>query len=342
MSLDRIIKQNIQSLIKESMGVPNEAIELSKEIVDAFIKDIWVMQSKALELESANEDDEEDDDSYGYYSYSDWEDEFEYNFIVGEYEISVFYDSRNGKKAETDGDGEISINFAQIKRLLDKCHERCERLKELIPNYGENEFHSMAENEVKEYLTPVVMHELTHNSDKIGGSHDYIWLKKYHRLNEGDLREMLYLFCDQELNARVSSAYAIMENLIHEILFDYKFQGGTEFYEFVEENVLSEKEFEISSMETYLNLVQRDLDFSDKGYMKRIKQEKGHPYSLAYDLFLNDSRLRNNKKLAKLFNENYRSGVRYVVNFYNNLLTNFKKRIIRACWYAYTKSLEQK
>lgn len=333
----RLTESQYITLIDESMGVPNGTQETAMCIVNTLIEQLDDITTEINELRSEDES-EEDDDSWGYFVNNSWEDEFSYDFYLDAdrgYCIELFYDSNSRKKADTDTDGGITINFAPIQDIIDNCNERF-NVNGINANVNE-----YINNEIVNYLYPVILHELTHDRDEGGSNNDHIWLGSYHKFNEEDLREILYLFSDNEINARVASAAALMDNSMGDLFVDSEFSNGSEFSEFVNEWVIKdgEKELHLRYMTTLVNSI--GLDFNnDKKYISRL--QKGEtPYSLAYGLFRNDSRLKRNRNLKRLFHQNYVAAREYVVNFYKKKLEQYKKKIIRACWYAYQTKMSK-
>ena len=216
-----INEKTYNKLFNESRGVPNKAIDDAKEIVNSFIENMDEMYDQAVELEtmSSSEDEDDEEDSW-FYDNNDWEDDFSYDFYCGgwnnEYHVEVFFDSNSKLKADTDTDGEITINFSPKKRIIDKAVKTHQEVGDAM------DLSYYTKNEVMNYLYPITLHELTHDTDEEGSSNDHIWLGNHHRLNEEDLREILYVFSDQEMNARISSSYALMERLLEEYLIDPK------------------------------------------------------------------------------------------------------------------------
>lgn len=316
--------------LDESRGVPNDAVEIANNVVDSLVNEIDDIESEIEELKS----------SYG----EEWDYHFSYDFFVPsdrDYHIELYYDLNDRKKASTDGYCSIEINYAHIKRIVDRAVSRLKDAKKRISQDTKigGFVSDYVSREVRGYLYPIILHELTHDEDESDGPNDHIWLGRYDSWHEEDLRDILYIFSEKEMNARVSSSYAIMEYSMEELFVD-KFENGREFESFVKEYVIddSEDELQCKHMQTLVDLIL--LDFADnKDYIKQFG--KSLPYSLSYQLYLNDSRLKNNRNLKRLFNQNYKAAKKFVADFYQGKLDDFKKRIMRTCYYAYQKHLEE-
>lgn len=332
-NLNKIIKENVDNFIlQEKMGVPNGGMNVAAHIVCQLINELDNIESDLIDLMIDHQDDEDEyDDS--------WQDEFEYEFYVADdrdYCIELFYDKNSRKKADTDGDGTISINFAPINKIVESCHDAYDRLIQK----GKKGFDVVQaiETRIYSYLYPIILHELTHNEDKEGGKDDHIWLSQHNRYNEDYLREILYLFADNELNARIGSSAAIMDDYLEQVMNKDENISNDEIREIIENAIINDDELRISDMESYLNILKMDLrdakDFHSKYRVRDNLRDKQDPYSLAYDLYRCDSRLKKNRNIKRLFNQNYIAGVKYVYVFYNNLFERYKNKIRRACYYA--------
>lgn len=328
-----IINEIQKNRLFESQGVPDKAMETAMDIVNSLLDNLDDIEDGILELQADNADDEE----------YDWEDDFSYDFSVSswkDYYIDLYASSISREKANTDTNGCVEINYYPIHRIINRVRERYAQIEKVDVEAIEN----TTKQNIIEYLYPVILHELTHDEDVDGGSLDYRWLGSYNRFNEEDLRDILYLFADNEMNARISSAAALMELSLKDIVAskDDTFQNGQEFYDYVDMWVMEEDELACRNMESLLGVLEREYNdaityHQERRYINNRKQ----PYSLSYDLFRNDRRLKNNRKLKVIFNENYKLGVKYVIDFYTKLYERYRKKIRRSCWYAYQKILNK-
>lgn len=325
-----IIKEDkYLKLFNESRGVPSQYIEVAKRmarhIIDEHLYDLYEF----------NEDNEEEINSWDDSDDDYIEDSVEVDGKYYEYEL---YNMGNYyKKAETDGEM-ITINYEPINNILKRIDDKFSNL----PNIDYSTKEKYIENTVYNYLYPVLLHEFTHNTSYDELETQGTWANA-HRLNIDDVKEILYLFSENELNSRIASAYALMETALGELLMGGKFENGQEFYDFIKENIFNENELCLQGMEVYIPLMKHDfVGYSDKEYIKRSKNEKTQPYSLPYYLFKNDTRLKNNRKLNQLFDENYIAACKWVCDFYQNIIDEYKKKIIRTCYQAYQDYLEDK
>lgn len=345
-----IITEKQSKLLMETMGLPDAMMYFAKEIVDELMDDVFSIYYEYSELEKEQNNSYEDDEDYGYWKEDPWDDlEKEYNFDTNFGEVTVYieYGEPYGSQASTDYEN-ITINFRPIKNRLDKLHQDAEDLdkEDFIFERG------IASDEIRQYLNEIVIHELTHILNGGVMDNDSKWLNYFGNryIPQEDIREFLALFSQEEMNSRIASAGMKAKEVFNEesVKTLEMYSHYDTFKDVIDDFIIDEKgvysmedTLLLRSMETNLSVLKHnELDF--KVYKDLLKRKNGKPYSLAYCLFRNDSRLKNNRKLKYLFNVNFNAGAKYVCDFYTKKLEEFKNRIYKVCWGALTSTIKEK
>lgn len=308
-----ITESQFSLLLQESLGINKDIINIAKLIINDILESY------------VNIDDYEEEihDSYEY-NMSDLMDDIGISGIVyngNAYYYGFYYQISNSKgKFDYDNDA-VMINYYGIQNIINKA----------VDFYGKNEedAKSFIETSLYEYLLPIIIHELTHSLDQYGEAQGK-WLGNYYKGNEEDLKDILYVFSENEMNARVGSVGGVVTSMIENTYMN-NIPSREEFDNFVDD-ILEENDLQVNYMKVLLDTVLKsDLENFQKQEDKNAKINY-KKYSLLFDLFRNDERLKTNRKLKQMFNSNSFSAYKYVFDFYDRLLERYIRKIKRAIY----------
>lgn len=311
-----ITESQLNMILSESLGVPNDIIEAAK----AIVKDIT---ENHLDLEE--DYDEEYCNSFEEYMQDTCEDfGIEEVWLNDDRYYYGFYYGESSSKGQYDHDNEaVMINYKNIQNIIDRAniYQSNENLQEYI------------ETSLYEYLMPIITHELTHSKDEEGEAQGK-WIGACYKGNEQDLRDILYHFSENEMNARVGSVGGLVTTFIEQTSFNII--PEREDFDSLLEQIMSDDDLCLRYMELLIDMLNRDAE----GFDKTSDKNNFKKYSLIYDLARNDNRLKNNRILKQLFKNNSYSAYDYVIKFYNKLYDNYRKRIMRAVYYIWQNIVE--
>lgn len=337
------LQANRVFLLNETNGVNNEMFE----VADKIAKDIAF---NALNDLFDNED-----------IFDDWVNDYDETYRGSvehngsNYSYEIFYDSSsNGTlNGETDGDC-IGINYKVLENIF---IDNGKKLSDVyFDEEGDNDFnvYEYCENARDSYIGfeydvynkvyTIALHELTHTLDKESDPMDRLWIRNTNRFTEEDVRGILYLFSTSEMNARISSAASILINKLRLETSgsekDEITKSKNEYFYFkLMEDVLNDNELRIDEMQSYINLLSRD-EVSEEYLLSFINGSKplSGVYSIVYQVAINEDKLykrSNPRQVLKLYASNIDWFKDKVVNFYENLLERYKKRIYKVCWHVF-------
>lgn len=359
--IHKIITEVINSfIINETAGVNYDILQIAKEMATDFVQNhLWNIydnySSREMDWEIDNNDDEDINTSD-----NPWEElEETYWFEINNgksYNIFIFYHYGNEGtlKGQTDGTT-IEINFSPIKNLIES------RLEIYQSRFDAKQVEDLINREVYEQIVPIFEHELTHTLDKSGE-------KERKRKRKNDTRSMLgdtwltaepinsipredivyaiYIYSDKEMNARIGSIGTMFQNMLYIYGNCEEFSHNSQYFqelvnEFLETDEYSD-ELKINDMKMVLSQISNHSDINAKPQTVKnyLKKSNNRPYSFAYYLFKNDSRLNYNRKIKHLFETNFAYGEKAVWNFYKRLYDNYIKRIYKACYASLSNSIE--
>ena len=272
------------------------------------------------------------------------------------YDYEVFYDSGvNSKNGEASSDL-ISINFALIERTVEDLDVRIgdnsydEEDEEFNAyDYAESfkEYYSFYRLNAYQAVFPVILHELTHTLNPESDPVSRLWIKST-RWNEEDVRNIIYLFSTDEMNARVASASAVFLNYYRlnsaGVHVKNAWESGKQnrfFSDVLMPNVLGDRELQIKEMETWVGFLGQEVGKTSQEYLQEFIRE-GRPasalFSLPFHLAINEDRLykrSNPRSVLAIYARDPEAFENKVYNFYNGLLQKYKQRIYKACWYTF-------
>lgn len=305
----------------ESLGIPNDIVLVSKEIIESIIENY---------LNLSDDYDEEYYDDFNEYLNDACDDagidSVYYN--DSEYYYGFYYQPYSNSKGQYSyDDNAVMINYKGILNIVEEADK--------LFGYGEEEMENRKEyikTSLYEYLLPILTHELTHSKDEYGEAQGK-WLGSHYKGHEEDLRTFLYTFSENEMNARIGSIGGLVTSYIENTCFNIEFTRE-DFNELTNE-ILSDNDLQLRYMELLVDMLDRELEeFESTQDKKSFRQ-----YSLIFDLFKNDNRLKNNRTLKKMFLSNSYSAYNYVRNFYDKLYNKFRQRALRAIYQAWQMTL---
>lgn len=331
-----IINEEQEKLLYESLGINNQMFKvadvMSKQI--AFNSCFEIASDVSLLNDWLNDYDTTYSDSIDV-------DDAEYNY-------EIFYDERGSNGVLKGEYGNlVRLNWNFIESLFIEPEERLSSgnyddaetyYEQLIEDVDESMFRSMYGYYIYTGIKPVILHELTHSLNSESNPMNRAWLMHdTNSCNEQDVRTILYLFSPDEMNSRVASAGAIMEDLLKwKSSGNEKKQGKQNLNQYFKQllnEVLKNDELCIRDMKTYISLMLGE--HCDSGYIQDCINNKKRPYSLIFSLAVNDEKLYKNSKYWRtmsLYAKNPTNFEEKVCHFYQNAFENYKSRIARACW----------
>ena len=147
------------------------------------------------------------------------------------YRYYIYYEpmSENGvRKGEPDGNS-VGINFYEIEGVIAEYNEmdRILSYSSMFSfNEDDDEFDAQeysetalegcpgVEYDIYKKIYPIILHELTHTLNKKSSAIGRLFIKPTNRYTEEDVKDFIYTFSFDEMNARVSSAAAILNSII--------------------------------------------------------------------------------------------------------------------------------
>lgn len=207
----KITEQQFYHLINEGSGVNKDILAIAECIIDS------IMENHLYDLQ-------EEFDNSGYDDFYDFASDFfeeigtdsvwyETTNYHGEQYYSFYYENSNSKGRYNYDYSEVEINYNGIERILDKA----DKLFSQVDNGNKGEWIKLS---LQEYLLPILTHELTHSLDSSESEAQGKWLGSHYHFNDEDLRDILYIFSKNEMNARIGSVSGIVKSNIHSLYMD--------------------------------------------------------------------------------------------------------------------------
>ena len=318
-NIDKIITEAIRRVVlNESSGVNFDNLQAAKEISSDFVKNhLWGIYS---DYNSFDDDNWYDlDDTYGFES------------TQGNiYWINVFYAKHANGTLNGNTNGQtVGLNYFIVKQIIENTFQG------LHHNFNMIQIKDYINREVYEKITPIIEHELTHNLDKTTGEIGDMWLSNEppHSIDRDDIVYALYVFSEKEMNARIGSIGSMFQNYLE--LYDVdNILHNSKYFQGLIEDFMNSDELKINDMQMVLSQITNHYDINDMPMAVNdyLKKSRNRPYSFAYYIFKNDSRLKKNRKIRHLFETNFSYGVSAVYNFYKRLYDNYVRRIYKACY----------
>ena len=234
-----INESQFKKLVNESLGISDEAVKGAKAIFNEIIENCL-----DLVTDEGFEDSDYDDfeeyaqdicDDYGIEeAWSDDNEGFYYGF---------YYVESNSKGKYNKDDDVVWINYYGIIRIL----RLADRMFSITDAKNKEEY---TKETLYEYLMPILSHELTHRVDNEGVAQGR-WLGNYYKGNEEDLRNILYIFSENEMNARVGSVFGVVSAYIDDAYMG-KVPSKEEFDNFASQ-ILDSNDLDLEYMATWID-----------------------------------------------------------------------------------------
>lgn len=334
-------------IINETAGVNYDILQTAKEMANDFVQNhLWNIydeyNSREMDWEMENMDDESYDASNN--PWEDLDETYYFESQNGKYfGIKIFYlnGSKGTLKGQTDGES-VEINYLPIKNLIES------RFENYHNKFDIKQIEDLINREVYEQITPIFEHELTHTLDKRDNAFGDTWLstEPINSIPREDIVYAIYIYSDKEMNARIGSIGTMFQNMLEIYGNDEEYSHNSQYFqelvnEFLETDEYAD-ELKIHDMKMVLSQISNHSDINAKPQTVKdyLKKSNNRPYSFAYYLFKNDSRLNYNRKIKDLFETNFAYGEKAVWNFYKRLYDNYIKRIYKACYASLSNSIE--
>ena len=333
-----ITESQLQHILNEGLGINKDIKKIAKRIIDDIYSN-HIYDLLQLYKDSDEYDEEETANDEDILLYSNEYENFIDSFLdelgdnyIGRFNSRDYYyvfyydntvDHNSYARCIDYGDSVyININYKFIHRIIKKVQELTEK--------RDIDYDSSLVAWLGEYLYPVLTHELTHSLESATETQG-TWLRKTNRFNEEDVKTILYLFSENEMNARVGSVVGIVDSILSTYDID---DIDNETCKGIIDDVMEDdgRQLELGYINTMFSFMERALRDSVGSYENGERTYREG--NLLYLLFVNDSRLKNNRNLKKMFDSNSVTAYRYVYDFYKKLFDNYKKRIMRAAYYA--------
>ena len=281
------------------------------------------------------------------------------------YRYYIYYEpmSENGVRKGGDDGNCVEVNFYEIEGVIAEYNEmdRILSYSSMFSfNEDDDEFDAQeysktalegcpgVEYDIYKKIYPIILHELTHTLNKNSSPIERLFIKPTNRYTEEDVRDFMYTFSFDEMNARVSSAAAILNSII-KLEYSKKdlqdaIEYGAENYFFREimSKVMNNNEIKYHHMDTLVKMLESNsLHFpTSREYLQScMNKPTTAVYSLAYQLAINEDGLykrKNPRKVLRMYASNPEKFEQKVTDFYRNLLEQYKRRIYKVCWHAFT------
>lgn len=359
-NIHKIITEVInQFIINETAGVNYDILQTAKEMANDFVQNhLWAIYDEYNSREMDWEMDDDDSYDVGNNPWEDLDETYYFESQQGKsFDVKVFYlnSSKGTLKGQTDGES-VEINYLPIKNFIESTFENYH------DKFDIKQIEELINREVYEQIAPIFEHELTHTLDKSDEKERKRQRKKDKRNNafgdtwlstepissipREDIVYAIYIYSNKEMNARIGSIGAMFQNMLEIYGNDEEYLHNSQYFqelvnEFLETDEYAD-ELKIHDMEMVLSQIANHSDINAKQQIVKnyLKKSNNRPYSFAYYLFRNDSRLNYNRKIKHLFETKFAYGEKAVWNFYKRLYDNYIKRIYKACYASLNNSIQ--